>query len=118
MCAEDGPGGSAAVGAADSTGSSVADGPSEESEGELVVADTVARVDDGEPMGPSAADEAAMLADDDMPAVAAPPARPAGALPSLDSLLSRIPPPTRSALDEHLRARFVRVRKLKPGEMR
>ena len=129
MCAEDGPAGTSATGAkesaadgsrstaADSSGSA-ADSSSEESEGELVVADTAARMDDGEPMGPSAADEAAMLADDDMPAVVAPPARPPGALPSLDSLLSRIPPPTRSALDEQLRARFVRVRKLKLGEMR
>ena len=70
---------------------------------------------------PSAADEAAMLADEDMPPVTAPPVRApggSGPLPSLDSLVSRIPTPTRSALDERLRARFVRVRKLKPGELR
>lgn len=86
-----------------------------------MVAETVARLDDGEPIGPSAADEAAMLDEDDMPAVVATPARPAGPsgpLPSLDSLVSRIPPPLRSTLDECLRVRFVRVRKLKPGEMR
>jgi hypothetical protein len=86
----------------------------------MVAAAIGGTVDDGEPVGPSAADEAAMLADDDMPAVTPPPARArsgSGPLPSLDSLVSRIPAPTRSALDERLRARFVRVRKLKPGEM-
>jgi len=83
-----------------------------------------ARAEDGEPIGPSAADEAAMLAGDELPvpSVAAPgrgaPAASGSPLPSLDRLVSRIPAPTRSALDEHLRARFVRVRKLKPGELR
>lgn len=86
-----------------------------------VVTESGGRVEDGEPMGPNAADEAAMLGDDDLPAVVPPPARAPGAagpLPSLDSLVSRIPAPTRSALDEQLRARFVRVRKLKPGELK
>lgn len=87
----------------------------------MVAVEIGGAVDDGEPVGPSAADEAAMLADDDMPAVVPPPARApsgSGPLPSLDSLVSRISAPTRSALDEQLRARFVRVRKLKPGEIR
>jgi hypothetical protein len=78
-------------------------------------------VEEGEPIGPSAADEAAMSAEDDLPAVAARQVRAAGSsgpLPSLDSLVSRIPAPTRSSLDDRLRARFVRVRKLKPGEMK
>jgi hypothetical protein len=78
-------------------------------------------VEEGEPIGPSAADEAAMAGEDDMPAVTARPVRATGAsgpLPSLDSLVSRIPALTRSSLDERLRARFVRVRKLKPGEMK
>ncbi len=57
-----------------------------------------------------------MLGDDDPTAAA--PAAPTRKLPSLDSLVSRIPAATRSALDEHLRARFMRVRKLKPGELR
>lgn len=74
-------------------------------------------MEEGEPIGPSAADEAAVQ-DDDLGRAAAPPAPPAGKLPSLDSLVSRIPAATRSALDEHLRARFMRVRKLKPGELR
>jgi len=76
-------------------------------------------VEEGEPIGPSAADEAAMAGEDDMAAPA--PARATGAagpLPSLDSLVSRIPAPTRSSLDERLRAHFVRVRKLRPGEMK
>jgi len=42
----------------------------------------------------------------------------AGPLPSLETLVERIPPPLRAALDEHVRARFVRVRRLKPGELR
>ncbi|MFT3828515.1 MAG: hypothetical protein QM691_02300 [Opitutaceae bacterium] len=42
----------------------------------------------------------------------------AGKLPSLDRLLAQLPAPTRAAIDEHLRARFVRVRRLDPGELR
>ena len=55
------------------------------------------------------------------PSDAAPAARTSaagGKLPSLDSLVSKIPQATRTALDERLRARFMRVRKLKPGELR
>ncbi len=62
-----------------------------------------------------------MLADDDLPAPmpVAPASGPApGKLPTLDSLVAKIPAATRTALDEHLRARFMRVRKLKPGELR
>ena len=82
-------------------------------------------MEEGEPIGPSAADEAAMLGEDITPspdgAAAAPAARNAsagGKLTSLDSLVTRIPEATRRGLDEHLRARFMRVRKLKPGELR
>lgn len=53
-----------------------------------------------------------------MPVAVPRPVPAAGKLPTLDSLIARIPPATRSALDEHLRARFMRVRKLKPGELR
>jgi hypothetical protein len=86
-----------------------------------VTAETVGRVEEGEPIGPSAADEAALSADDDLPlpAVVPRPAAPGSTrLPTLDSLVAKIPPATRSALDEHLRARFMRVRKLRPGELR
>ena len=82
-------------------------------------------MEEGEPIGPSAADEAAMVGEDITPpldgAAAATSARSAsagGKVPSLDSLVSRIPEATRRGLDEHLRARFMRVRKLKPGELR
>ncbi len=85
-------------------------------DGAAVTLESVGRVEEGEPIGPSAADEAAMLGDDDP--VAAAPTPTARKLPSLDSLVSRIPAATRTALDEHLRARFMRVRKLKPGELR
>ena len=95
----------------------------ETGEGEPVTAASVGRVDDGEPIGPSAADEAAMVAEgEEIPQIprdlkpAAP--RSSAKLPSLDSLLARVPAATRSAIDEHLRARFVRVRKLNPGELR
>jgi hypothetical protein len=80
-------------------------------------------VEEGEPIGPSAADEAAMMGEDytPPPSDAAPVARNAAAgskLPTLDSLVAKIPQATRTALDEHLRARFMRVRKLRPGELR
>lgn len=92
-------------------------------ESAAVTAETVGRVEEGEPIGPSAADEAAMMGEDytPPPGDAAPTARSAatgGKLPSLDSLVSKIPQATRTALDERLRARFMRVRKLKPGELR
>ncbi len=86
-----------------------------------MTAESVGRVEEGEPIGPSAADEAAMLAEDDLPAPmpVAPTAGPASwKLPTLDSLVAKIPAATRTALDERLRARFMRVRKLKPGELR
>ncbi len=82
--------------------------------------ETGGRVEEGEPIGPSAADEAAMLGEDDLPSVAIPvvPRAAPTRLPSLDSLVAKISPETRQALDEHLRARFMRVRKLNPGELR
>jgi hypothetical protein len=82
---------------------------------------SIGTVSDGAPIGPSAAEEAALLAEEDIgpPAVAVTPA-PAAAkkLPTLDSLVARISPATKTAFDEHLRARFVRVRRLNPGELR
>ena len=85
-----------------------------------MTAESVGRVEEGEPIGPSAADEAAMMGEDYTPPPSESAARaPAsGKLPSLDSLMAKIPEPTRRGLDEHLRARFMRVRKLKPGELR
>ena len=86
-----------------------------------MTAESVGRVEEGEPIGPSAADEAAMMGEDYTP----PPGEPVGRapsaggrLPSLDSLVTKIPEATRRGLDEHLHARFMRVRKLKPGELR
>ena len=90
-------------------------------EGDAVTAENVGRVEEGEPIGPSAADEAALQGEDyTPPPVAAAPAAGAshGRLPTLDSLVAKIPQATRTALDEHLHARFMRVRKLKPGELR
>jgi len=86
----------------------------------VVTSETVGRVEEGEPIGPSAADEAAMMGEDytPPPSEAAARAPASGKLPSLDSLVARIPQATRTSLDERLRARFMRVRKLKPGELR
>lgn len=39
-------------------------------------------------------------------------------LPPLDSLVARVPGETQAQLDELFRARFVRVRRLQPGELR
>jgi hypothetical protein len=82
-------------------------------------------IDEGEPIGPSAAEEAALLRDDRGAEIVSPPPpaeRPtadgSNPLPSLESLIDRIPPPLRAALDEHVRARFVRVRRLRRGELR
>ena len=85
-----------------------------------MTADNVGRVEEGEPIGPSAADEAAMAEGDipPMDATNSPPRPSGGRLPSLDSLVAKIPEATRRGLDEHLRARFMRVRKLNPGELR
>ncbi len=95
----------------------------EEDGGEVSLAEAAGRVEDGEPIGPTAADEDAIGAGEEIPQL--PPelkarstAPAGGKLPSLDSLLSRLPAPTRNAIDEHLRARFVRVRRLNPGELR
>jgi DNA polymerase III gamma/tau subunit len=77
--------------------------------------------EEGEPVGPSAADEAALISQEGPGAAAtAPVAMPENraTLPSLESLVSRIPQPLREALDEQVRARFVRVRRLRPGELR
>lgn len=77
--------------------------------------------DEGEPIGPSAADEADMRDSGMTVTRYAPPGAATeggGALPTLDSLIGKIPKETRTALDEQLRARFVRVKRLKPGELR
>jgi hypothetical protein len=71
------------------------------------------------PAWPSEAEEAAFLSeattenasaklDSPSPAAAGPP------LPSLDSLVQRIPAEVRAALDEHFRAKFVSVRRVPP----
>ena len=77
--------------------------------------------EEGEPIGPSAADEAEMRDSGMTVTRYAPPGAATeggGALPSLDSLIGKIPKETRIALDEQLRARFVRVKRLKPGQLR
>lgn len=80
------------------------------------------RVEEGEPNGPSAADEATTYEGEEIPQL--PPEMapvretPSRRLPPLDSLIGRMPAATRSAIDDHLRARFVRVRKLDRGELR
>lgn len=77
--------------------------------------------DEGEPVGPTAADEADLRDQGVVLERYAPPGAATentAALPRLDALIARISPATRAALDEHLRARFVRVKKLKPGELK
>jgi len=101
----------------------VGDDVEDAGESQAVPAESVGRVEEGEPIGPSAADEASMMGEDytPPPGDAAPAARNTsngGKLPSLESLVAKIPDATRRGLDEHLRARFMRVRKLKPGELR
>jgi hypothetical protein len=39
-------------------------------------------------------------------------------LPALETLVARLPAETRGQLDELFRARFVKVRLLRPGELR
>ncbi len=79
--------------------------------------ETVGRVEEGEPIGPSEADEAEMRSSGDVPEAPKAPAAPTKRKPTLDSLVSRVSPATRSALDEQLRARFMRVRQIQPGEL-
>ncbi|MCW5547672.1 MAG: hypothetical protein KIT44_01785 [Opitutaceae bacterium] len=73
------------------------------------------------PLWPDAAAEEAYLAEQ-RTAQPVPPARPAavteeapeppGPLPPLETLLPRIPPAVREALDEHFRAKFVKVQRV------
>lgn len=86
----------------------------------MITAETAGLVEEGEPIGPSEADEAEMRESgtNSQDAPAAAPRAPAKKKPTLDSLISRIPPETRAALDEELRARFMRVRQIEPGELR
>ena len=71
---------------------------------------------------PDAAAEAAvrseLLARDARPEPVAPPAFPiAGNLPSLDTLVARLPAETRAALDELFRAKFSSVRRLRESDL-
>ena len=71
--------------------------------------------DEGPPLGAISADEAAYLAgssEDDEPPQAAPAPQGDGPLPALDTLVSRVPEAVREAMDDLLRARFVRVRRI------
>lgn len=77
--------------------------------------------DDMPPLWPDAAAEEAYLAEQ-RAAQPVPPARPAagpeeapeppGPLPPLETLLPRIPPAVREALDEYFRAKFVKVQRV------
>ncbi len=70
------------------------------------------------PVGPSAEEEAAFLAQErESGSVIAAPARPAAAepqgdLPPMEDLVKRIPMPTRDLIEELFRARFVTVKRL------
>jgi hypothetical protein len=72
------------------------------------------------PVGPSAAEEGAFLAEQKtsgvVPAVPdrpqPPPPEPTGDLPPLDELVARIPAPARALIDDLFRAKFVAVRRL------
>lgn len=71
------------------------------------------------PIGPSADEEAAFLAQERengyaSPAAAKPVAaeEPQGALPPMEDLVKRIPMPTRDLLEELFRARFVTVKRV------
>lgn len=77
--------------------------------------------DDDAPVGPSADEEAAFLAENPAEAAAIRTARaapgedekePAGELPPLEDLVKRIPMPTRDLMDELFRARFVTVKRV------
>jgi hypothetical protein len=90
---------------------------------QVVSDDAAAAIDDGAPVGPSEGEEASFLAEQRIASgVALPPARdagadrgedePAGSLPPLEDLVSRIPAPTRALLDELFRAKFVTVKRV------
>jgi len=80
-------------------------------------------LEDGAPVGPSADEEAAFLAENPAEAAAIRTARaapaeaekePAGGLPPLEDLVKRIPMPARDLMEELFRARFVTVKRI-PG---
>jgi hypothetical protein len=79
-------------------------------------------VDESVPVGPSAEEEAALLAENPTgesfyaqgPAAGGSEAEPAGALPPMEDLVKRIPLPARELIEELFRARFVTVRRI-PG---
>lgn len=76
--------------------------------------------DESAPVGPSAEEEAAFLAENPTsesyyaqgPAAGAMEAEPAGALPPMEDLVKRIPLPARELMEELFRARFVTVRRI------
>lgn len=73
-------------------------------------------MDEGAPVGPSPAEEAALLATETP--VAAPEWMEAASggsgkdLPPLEDLVKRIPPKTRAAMDDLFRANFVTVKRI------
>jgi hypothetical protein len=74
-------------------------------------------VDEGAPVGPSAAEEATLLATETPVAAPEWPEVAPGAdndrdLPPLEDLVKRIPPKTRAAMDEFFRANFVTVKRV------
>ncbi len=76
-------------------------------------------MDEGAPVGPSAAEEAALLATETPAAapewVETAPGGNGKDLPPLEDLVKRIPPKTRAAMDELFRANFVTVRRVPAG---
>jgi hypothetical protein len=72
------------------------------------------------PVGPSAAEEAAFLAQEREMSVATPPLtheerlpqEKPGELPPMDDLVQRIPAPVRETLEELFRARFITVKRI------
>lgn len=87
-----------------------------------MLVDAVAPVDESAPVGPSAEEEAALLAEDRTSEQfygRAPKAEelepensPTAVLPPMDDLVQRIPLPARELLEELFRARFVTVRRV------
>ncbi|MBL9214347.1 MAG: hypothetical protein JNG83_02605 [Opitutaceae bacterium] len=81
--------------------------------------------DDGAPVGPTAEEESAFLAEQRLDGAVPVAAPAAGAdeengapLPPMDELVNRIPAPVREAMEELFRARFVTVRRLPKSAMK
>jgi hypothetical protein len=86
----------------------------------------VAAVDESAPVGPSADEEAAFLAENRTsesfyaqgPAAGAVETEPTGALPPMEDLVKRIPAPARELMEELFRARFITVRRVPARDLK